>query len=139
MENNTEFKFIYVTDGKYYWTIENQTYTVFPNDVVMILPNQTFGSLNGCYEIGAFIVLTLNITNCNDNEFNLGEWSNLSQHEQKLLGKIICKKLKTLIPNFKKFGEILQKIEYEIIANEIGFKAKVNHLIDDIWIQTADN
>ncbi|MCP9768371.1 AraC family transcriptional regulator [Lacihabitans sp. LS3-19] len=137
MHENTEFKFIYVTDGKYYWTIDNQTYTVFPNDVVMIWPNQIFGSLNGSFEIGAFTVLTLDITNCKDNELNLGDWSNICVTEQKLMGNVICQKMKSLIPNFKKFGEILQKMEYEIMANEIGYNAKVNNLIDDIWIQTT--
>jgi AraC-like DNA-binding protein len=137
LEENTEFKFIYVTEGKYYWTIENQTYTVFPNDVVMVWPNQTFGSLNGSYEVGSFTILTLDIPNCRDIELNLGDWSNISATEQKLMGGIICQKMQSLIPNFKKFGEILQKIEHEIIASEIGYNAKVNNLIDDIWIQTT--
>jgi AraC-like DNA-binding protein len=137
LEENLEFKFIYVVDGKYYWTIDNQTYTVFPHDLVVVWPNQTFGSLNGSLEIGTYIVLSLKIENCCENVLNLGEWSNISESEQKLMGKILCQKMQSLIQNFKKFGEILQKLEFEISANEIGYKAKVNSLIDDIWIQTV--
>ena len=137
LEENLEFKFIYVVDGKYYWTIDNQTYTVFPHDLVVVWPNQTFGSLNGSLEIGTYFILSLKIEKCCENELNLGDWSNISESEQKLMGKILCQKMQSLIQNFKKFGEILQKLEFEISANEIGYKAKVNSLLDDIWIQTV--
>ncbi len=137
VEENQGMRFIFVIDGKYYWTIENQTYTVFPNDLVVVFPGQTFGSLTGNFEVGSFISLTLDIDFLDKTELKLGEWSNISDSEQRLISQILSQKCQSIVPNFKLYGELFQKIESEMFSNEIGYKTKINNLLDDIWIWTA--
>jgi len=44
---------------------------------------------------------------------------------------------KPIIQNFKQLGEVLQKIENELFINELGFKTRINHLLDELLIITA--
>src|SRR6185436_4738531 len=53
-------KIFTVLEGKFEWCIDNGHYTLFPNDVALILPNQEFGSSNGVLEIGSFSWIHLN-------------------------------------------------------------------------------
>ncbi|CAN1578259.1 DNA-binding transcriptional regulator AraC [Spirosomataceae bacterium] len=137
MEENQGVTFMYVLDGKYYWTIENQTFTVFPNDLVVVFPGQLFGSLTGTFEVGTFVSLRLDVDFQDQSELRLGDWSNITESERRLISQIISQKDQSIIPNFKLFGELASKIESEIFANEVGYKTKINNLLDDIWICTA--
>ncbi|MBP8155859.1 MAG: helix-turn-helix transcriptional regulator [Leadbetterella sp.] len=137
MEENQGIRFVFVIDGKYYWTIENQTFTVFPNDLVVVFPGQTFGSLSGSFEVGTFVSLSLDVDFQDSSELRLGDWSSISDTEQRLISQILSQKDQSIIPSFKLYGELLQKLELEIFANEIAYKSKVNNLLDDIWIWLA--
>lgn len=137
MRENMGFRFLFVLDGKYYWTIENQTFTVFPNDLVIVFPGQTFGSLTGSFEVGSFVSLTLDLQFEENQELKWSEWSNISDSEQRLISQIFSQKNQSIIPNFRLFGDLMLKIESEIYANEIGYKTKINNILDDIWIHSA--
>jgi AraC-like DNA-binding protein len=137
MEENRGVRFMYVLDGKYYWTIENQTFTVFPNDLVVIFPGQLFGSLTGSFEVGTFVSLRLEVDFQDQSELRLGDWSNITESEQRLISQILSQKDQSIKPNFKLFGELASKVESEMFANEVGYKTKINNLLDDIWIWTA--
>ncbi|MCP9757524.1 AraC family transcriptional regulator [Lacihabitans sp. CCS-44] len=137
MEENQGIRFVFVIDGKYYWTIENQTFTVFPNDLVVVFPGQTFGSLSGSFEVGTFVSLSLGVGFQDNSELRLGDWSSISDSEQRLISQILSQKDQSIIPSFKLCGELLQKIEHEMFANEIAYKSKVNNLLDEIWIWLA--
>lgn len=137
MEENQGIRFVFVIDGKYYWTIENQTFTVFPNDLVVVFPGQTFGSLSGSFEVGTFVSLSLDVDFQDSSELRIGDWSSISDTEQRLISQILSQKDQSIIPSFKLYGELLQKLELEIFANEIAYKSKVNNLLDDIWIWLA--
>lgn len=134
VNENVGFRFIYIVDGKFNWTIDGKEYAIFPNDVVIIKPNQNFGSTKGSFEIGSFISISFDL---NPKEsFKLGNWSRISESEQELIWKIIAKKGHPIISNFKKFGEILGRIENEIVHNSICYKSLLNILLDELWIQT---
>jgi AraC-like DNA-binding protein len=137
VKENEGMRFLYVVDGKFYWTIDNQTYTVFPNDLVIVFPGQAFGSLTGTLEVGTFLSLTIEVDFKEKSELLLADWSNIRDSEERLIGQIFLQKEQSIIPNFKQFGELVSKIENEIFANEIGYKTKVNHLLDDMWILAA--
>lgn len=137
MDENVGMRFMFVIEGKYYWTIENQTFTVFPNDLVIIFPGQSFGSLTGTFEVGSFVSLSLDIEFLDNSELKLGDWSNITDSEQRLISQILFQKDLSIIPNFKHFGELVLKIESELFANEIAYKTRINNLLDDIWIGVA--
>ena len=137
MRENVGMRFMFVIEGKYYWTIENQTFTVFPNDLVIVFPGQSFGSLTGSFEVGTFVSLSLDIEFIDNSELKLGDWSNITDSEQRLISQILFQKDLSIIPNFKHFGELILKIESEILANEIAYKTRINNLLDEIWIWVA--
>lgn len=137
MKENVGMRFMFVIEGKYYWTIENQTFTVFPNDLVIVFPGQSFGSLTGSFEVGTFVSLSLDIEFLDNSELKLGDWSNITDSEQRLISQILFQKDLSIIPNFKHFGELILKIESEMFANEIAYKTRLNNLLDDIWIWVA--
>ena len=70
-------KIFTVLEGKYEWCIDNGQYTLFPNDLAVILPNQEFGSSNGVLEIGSFSWIHLNVQRKGINELAMGLASSL--------------------------------------------------------------
>ena len=44
----------YVMEGKFEWAIDHQSFTLYPGDAALILPDQKFGSDNAVLEIGSF-------------------------------------------------------------------------------------
>src|SRR5690606_26559201 len=69
-------------------------------------------------------------------QINFGKWSGLSQKERSLIGKILMlNKLPVL--KMKEAGDILQETKAEILNQELGYAARVNHLIDSLLILIA--
>lgn len=134
VKNNLGIRLLYILEGKYYWTIDDQTYTVFPNDLVMVLPGQKIGSISGSFEVGSLISLTLK---SDDTYQTLGPWSSISTTEQRLIRQLFIQKNSPIIPNFKTLAECFVKIENEIFGNELAYKSKCNLLLDELWISIA--
>src|SRR5678809_1578986 len=65
-------KIFTVLEGKFEWWIDNRQYTLFPNDLAVVLPNKEFGSSNGVLEIGSFSWIHLNVQRKAGNELVLG-------------------------------------------------------------------
>lgn len=133
ISENQFLRFIFIIEGKFHWMIDNQPFVVFPNDCVVVSPQQTFGSENGSFEVGTFYSITIQISSFE----NGSTWSNISEAEFRLIGKLISLNKKPVLQNFKLAGEIVQKIDVEISTNELGYKTRVNHLIDELLISTA--
>ena len=53
-------RFFYVWEGKFHWNIHNGEHTLYPGDVVLVLPSQAFGNSNDVLEIGSFSYLHIN-------------------------------------------------------------------------------
>ncbi len=131
-------KIFYVIEGKFEWQVENQPITLFPNDVCLILPNQTFGSTKGIFDIGRIAWISLKPAHFDlKGELNLGGWSNISETDQRVIGRVFSMNRKSVLSNFKIAGEIIQKVENELFINELGYRTRVNNLIDELLILTA--
>jgi AraC-like DNA-binding protein len=131
-------KIMFVLEGKFEWSIDNQSITVYPNDAVLVFPKQNFGGLKEMWDVGVVVSITISPRFFSeDGELILGEWSGISETEQRLIGKLFSLNKKPIIQNFKQLGEVLQKIENELFINELGFKTRINHLLDELLIITA--
>ncbi|MES1249797.1 MAG: AraC family transcriptional regulator, partial [Chitinophaga rupis] len=42
----------FILEGKFEWSIMGNTYRLYPSDLAIILPGQSFGSANGFLDIG---------------------------------------------------------------------------------------
>jgi hypothetical protein len=131
-------KIMFVLEGKFEWSIDNQSITVYPNDAVLVFPKQNFGGLKEMWDVGVVVSITISPRFFSeDGELILGEWSGISETEQRLIGKLFSLNKKPIIQNFKQLGEVLQKIENELFINELGFKTRINHLLDELLIIAA--
>ncbi len=138
LKENLGLKIMFVLEGKFEWTVDSQALTVYPNDAVLIFPKQNFGGVKEMWDVGVVMGITLNPRFFGeDGELILGEWSGISEIEQRLIGKLFGLNKKPLLQNFKALGEIFQKIENELFANELGYKTRINHLLDELLISTA--
>ncbi len=135
---NIGLSFFYVNEGKFEWILDGQIYLVFPGDLFIVLPNQIFGSPNNIWDVGVFSSISITLDKVfDDTDFTFGDWSGLPITEQKLIGKLFFLNPKPVIQNFRIFGEVFSKIQQELSICEIGFKTRVNQLLDELILCTV--
>lgn len=130
---NKGLRFIFILEGKFEWKLDDKEIIIYPNDLVIIYPNQYLGSKAGYFENGTYYSITLSH---NDTQV-LGKWSHFSESEQILIKKLLFLSKKTVLQNLKNVVEIFKKIEIEIFSTEIGYKTRVNELLDELIILVA--
>jgi transcriptional regulator GlxA family with amidase domain len=64
-----------------------------------------------------------------------GGWSGLSPSEGAAIGKILLLNNTPVLSKFNEAGRILKCIHAELFEQEIGFQARVNHQVDELFIQ----
>lgn len=134
---NEGLRFVFILEGKHYWIINNQTFITFPNDLVIVFPDEIFGSPTANFEVGVFVSISLDSSFIGDSVSLLEGCSKIIDSEKKLISKTFTQKKQSVVSNFKQFGELMQKLEKEICSKEIGFKTTVDHILDDILILCA--
>ncbi len=137
-KTNSGLSFFYVNEGKFEWILDGQIFLVFPGDLFVVLPNQIFGSPNNIWDVGVFSSITITLDKVFDEtDFTFGDWSGIPISEQKLIGKLFFLNQKPVIQNFRIFGEVFSKIQQELSICEIGFKTRVNQLLDELILCTV--
>lgn len=125
----------YVMEGKFDWCINHQRYVLYPGDAALIHPDCSFGSENGVLEIGSFSWLNLSIQKLESGEIITGKWSGLSESESLVIGKILHLNASPVLIKFNEAGRIFKNIQVELFSQEIGYHARINHLLDELLIQ----
>lgn len=130
-----ELKIYYVTEGKFDWMIDNQLYILYPGDIALIRPGQYFGSEKGFFDLGALWWITIQAAKLEGaDKMQLGKWSSVSTTENHLIGGILSLNNKPVLSGFKTAGEIFQQLQKELFIQEIGYRTRTNHLIDELLI-----
>lgn len=125
-----------IVDGKFDWIINEQNHILYPGDVALILPGQTFRGDKNILNIGTLSWIHLQIEKIDVSGMSLGSWSHLSKNERLTIGKILCVNNATVL-KLRECQAILQTIRDELVHQEIGFMTRVNQLIDDVFIDIA--
>ena len=107
-------KIFSVLEGKYEWSIGNGQYTLYPDDLALILPGQEFGSSNAVLEIGSFSWMHLNIQKNGNDEMMMGTWSSLSESENLAISKILLLNNSPVLSKFNDGRKILKSIQNEL-------------------------
>jgi len=126
----------HVLEGKFEWAIHSGSYVLYPGDVAIILPGHSFGSSEGILEIGSFAWIHISVQQRDGGEIVLGKWSSLSESESQAIGKLLSLNNSPVF-NFSDAGKIFKSIQTELFNQEIGYHARVNHLIDELLIQVT--
>lgn len=128
-------KICFITEGKFDWNIDGQQYLLYPNDISMTNPWQKIGSSRGAYDIGNLMWITIKPKVFEPNgELVLGDWSGISDIDQRVIGKILSLNKKPVLNRLKAFQQIFQHLEMEIFNHEMGYRTRINHLIDELLI-----
>ena len=130
-------KIYYVQEGKFEWTINNRSFILYPGDVALILPGTEFGNKNSVLEIGSFSWIHIETETNKNKQLVMGSWSSLTKEEIYAVNKILKMQSTPIIQNFGVAGTIFKSIQIELFSHEIGYRARINHLLDDILIQMA--
>jgi AraC-like DNA-binding protein len=134
---STGIKIFCVLEGKFEWCVNNGQYSLFPGDVALILPKQEFGSINGVLEIGSFSWIHLSIQRNDVDEILTGAWSCLSESECRAISNILLVNTSPVLSKFNDGGKLLKSIQNELSSQEIGYHAKVNYQLDELFISIS--
>jgi AraC-like DNA-binding protein len=124
----------YVMEGKFGWHIHHQPYLLYPGDVALVLPGQSFGSEKGFLEIGSLSWIHINVDRLEKGKLVPGKWSSLSESEGLAIGKILLVNNSLVLSKLQEAGRILQYIQTELFNQQIGYCTRVNQLIDELFI-----
>src|SRR5206468_9200341 len=67
----------------------------------------------------------------------MGKWSRLTESECRTIGRILLLNSCPVLSKLKDAGTIFQNIQNEFINQEIGYNARINQLIDELFILVA--
>jgi AraC-like DNA-binding protein len=131
---STCIRIYYINEGKFEWSINNESYILYPGDVALIMPNEKFGSEKGVLEIGSITWIHVKIANHGNNDLLTGKWSSLSETESQVISKVLLMNAMPVLSKLPEAGRILRYIHDEIFNQEIGYTTRANQLIDELFI-----
>jgi AraC-like DNA-binding protein len=131
-------RFYYVIDGRFDWMIQGEHHILYPGDVAIILPGQSFGGEKDLLDRGTVSWIHLAIQRMEPNgKIAIGKWSRLSETECRTIGRILLLNECPVLSKIKEVGMVFQNIQSEFLNQEVGFTARVNQLIDELFILIA--
>lgn len=131
-------RFYYVIDGRFDWIIEDEHHILYPGDLAVILPGQCFGGEKGFLDIGAVSWMHLEVQQFErSGKVALGKWSRLTDSECRTIGRILLLNNGPVLSKLKEAGNVFQNMHYELINQEVGYTARINQLLDELFILVA--
>jgi AraC-like DNA-binding protein len=128
----------YILDGKFEWFINDRCHMLYPGDLAIILPGQSFGGSRGFVDIGTFCWISIEVKHVGDSrKMILGDWSGLSESDSITISKVLQLNNIVVLSKVKEAFIVLQAIGDELFQREIGYSTRVNHLIDELLIFIA--
>jgi AraC-like DNA-binding protein len=125
----------YILDGKFDWIINNKSYTLYPNDLGVILPGQYLCAEKGYLDIGSLYWLHLQLPLPEKgNMHSLGAWSHISAQELMAVRKILFQDSIPVLSRVPDAGSIFSSLRNELFNQEIGYVTRVNQLLDELLI-----
>lgn len=131
-------RFYLVIDGRFDWLIDGQHHLLYPGDLAVILPGRCFGGNKDLLDIGTVSWLHLGLHPLLQNDkLVLGKWSRLDDSDCRSIGKILSLNHLPVLSKLKEAGTIFQNLHSEFTNQEIGYTARINQLIDELFILLA--
>jgi AraC-like DNA-binding protein len=132
------FRFYYVVDGRFDWMIDDQHHILYPGDLAIILPGQRFGGEKDLLDIGTVSWLYIQLEDLKQNgRISMGKWSRLTDSESRTIGRILLLNNSPVLSKLKEAGILFQNICNEFTNQEIGYSARINQIIDELFILVA--
>lgn len=130
--------FYYVIDGRFDWMIDEKHYILYPSDLAVILPGQSFGGKKDLLDIGTISWLHLKLKKLEPNgRISMSKWSRLAEHECAPIARILLLNNSPVLSQVKEVGQLFQNMQTEFVNQEIGYTSSINQMIDELFIITA--
>ena len=137
-ETSDSLRFYYVIDGRFDWIIKDEHHILYPGDLAVVLPGQCFGSEKGFLDIGSVSWMHLELQQLERNgKVAMGKWSRLNDNECRTIGRILLLNNSPVLSKIKEAGTVFQSIHNELVNQEVGYTARINQLIDELFILIA--
>jgi AraC-like DNA-binding protein len=131
-------RFYYIADGRFDWLIEEQHHVLYPGDLAIVLPGQSFGGEKDLLDIGTLSWIHIELQHLEPGgKIAMGSWSRLTDSESTTIGRILLLNNNPVLSKLKDAGTIFQNIQNEFVNQEIGYCARINQLIDELCILVA--
>jgi AraC-like DNA-binding protein len=129
----------YIVEGKFEWVINNRHHILYPGDLAIILPGQSFRGERDCMDIGTlfWIHLQADKIETSKKQITLGKWSGLTDSESITIARILHLNDTAVLMKLTSAFTILQSIQSELFQQQIGYTTRVNQLIDELLILIA--
>lgn len=125
----------YINEGKFEWIINSDTYTLYPGDTAVVLPQQHLGSEKGFLDLGIISRIAIAPAQFTaGGNMQLGAWSGIAAAESKSIGKLLSLNHTPVLSKLTPAGHIFQQLQKETAGQEIGYTVRVNQLIDELLI-----
>ena len=129
-----DIRIYYVMEGKFEWQIHQLGYVLYPGDIAIVLPGQSFGSANGYLDIGTLYWLHIRSNLLREGDQGLGSWSAFSASENATIRKILLLNKTPVISKVRRFISIFQGLHGELSNQEFGYFTRANQLIDELFV-----
>ncbi|MFL5808694.1 MAG: helix-turn-helix domain-containing protein [Flavisolibacter sp.] len=137
-ERSALLRFYYVMDGRFDWMIDDQHHILYPGDLAVILPGQSFGGEKDLLDIGTVSWIHLELEQLERNgKIAMGKWSRLTDNESGTIGRFLLFNNSPVLSKVKEAGSVFQNMQNEFINQEIGYTARINQLTDELLILIA--
>jgi AraC-like DNA-binding protein len=136
-ETSSFLRFYYVMDGRFNWAINDELRILYPDDLAIVLPGQSFGGENDLLDIGRVSWIHLQLQLEKSGKLSIGRWSRLTDSECRAIGRILLLNDCLVLSKLKEAGAIFQNLQNEFINQEIGCTARINQLVDELFILSA--
>lgn len=131
-------RFYYIIDGRFDWIIDDQHHILYPSDLAVVLPGQSFGGEKDLMDIGTVSWLHVELQQLERNgKIAMGKWSSLADHECRSIGRVLLLNNCPVLSQVKEAGALFQNMQSEFLNQEIGYITRINQLIDELFILTA--
>jgi len=124
----------FILVGKHEWYVDDIPFILLPNDLLILSEKNCITNGNVIFDQGAFIEIILTNT---ENEIFHKSWSGLSTIESLLISQILEQNNPMVVPSFKPADGFIKSLIRELKTQEIGYKARVNALLDQVFIYSS--
>jgi len=128
----------YVLEGKFEWIIDERHHILYPGDLAIVLPHQSLQGEKDFLDIGTLFWIQIKVEcDAANKYFSLKPWSGLTESESLTICRIQQLSKTAVLVRMKDAHTILQSMRTELYEQQIGYKTRVNQLIDELLIRIA--
>lgn len=128
----------YIIEGKFEWQVQEQNHTLYPGDVLLVLPRQKLTGQERILNVGTLCWLKIKVTN-SSNKPTIGQWSGITHPDMQRIWHTLNTQPGRSTMKLKDAGTLFNAIYVELMNREIGYHTRINAMLAELFIQFTRN